>query len=85
MATVKRNETIKIKGKKPNKISEYRYPLKNAKKIPETHIPRDSRIIPIFSPNDFVMAWHSFDSLADISVTLISSNHAISYCNIARR
>jgi hypothetical protein len=56
MATVSKKDTMNISGKKPNRIKEYRYPLKKAKKIPETHIPKESNIIPIFSPSALVMA-----------------------------
>lgn len=70
---------MKTTGKKARRIADISQPLKNAKKRPEKHMAMESYIVPIFSPSALVIAWHSFDSLADSSVTLISSNQAISY------
>lgn len=72
-------------GKKASRIRDMSQPLKKAKKSPEKHIAKESWIVPIFSPRALVIAWHSFESLAESSVTLISSNQVISYDKIAFR
>ena len=65
-------------GKKARSIEDISQPFKNAKKMPEMHFAIESYIVPILGPSALVIAWHSFEILAESSVTFISSNQVIS-------
>ena len=49
MAEVIRDIAVTIIGKTPSSMSDINQPLKNAKKIPEHTIAKESKIVPTFS------------------------------------
>ncbi len=72
-------------GKAARTTREKLHPLVKANVNPATVIAKARMMVPIFSPRAFWIASTSFPSLAESSLGLVVSNHALSYLRIDSR